>query len=191
MGYNEFQLLMIFWHIGLVDTFSVIKLCVNTGSQYVGIVLSSAAGNTSNLSPRNLLEPILGLSTGYQFVQAAATAVERKQRIATLALFLAASGGALTADPCTNAALGSAIASKISYMKRILARGGSMSKIQNYPKIIVESIKPLFWKLICILMEQNLLIIAKILLAICSKKIQPIVIYEAQHTKLKQFRLHV
>ena len=60
---------MIFWNLGLVDTFSVLKLCVNCGSQYMGVVLSSAAGNSSNLGVRSLLEPILGLGTSYQFVQ--------------------------------------------------------------------------------------------------------------------------
>ena len=121
---KEFQLLMIFWNLGLVDTFSVVKLCVNCGSQYMGVVLSSAAGNSSDLGITSLLEPILGLGTSYQFVQVAATAVERRQRIATLAAFFAASGGALTTDPKTNAAIGASVASKIGYMKAILTRGG-------------------------------------------------------------------
>ena len=49
--------------------------------------------NFSDIGPKVLLEPVLGLGTGYQFVKAAATAAERRQRIATLASFLAASGG--------------------------------------------------------------------------------------------------
>ena len=57
MNYQQFQLLMIFWQIGLVDTFNVLKLCVNCGSQYVGIVLSSAAGNFSDIGPKVFLEP--------------------------------------------------------------------------------------------------------------------------------------
>lgn len=77
MSYKEFQLLIIFWNLGLVDTFSAIKLCVNSGSQYLGVVLASAAGNSSSLSPRSLLEPIVGLGISYGFVQAAATAAER------------------------------------------------------------------------------------------------------------------
>jgi hypothetical protein len=81
MGYKEFQLLMIFWNLGLVDIFSVLKLCVNCGSQYAGIVLSSAAGNYSDLGITSLLEPILRLETSYQFVQAAATSAERHQRL--------------------------------------------------------------------------------------------------------------
>jgi hypothetical protein len=55
MGYKEFQLLMIFWNLGLVDTFSVVKLCVNCGSQYMGVVLSSAAGNSSDLGITSLI----------------------------------------------------------------------------------------------------------------------------------------
>jgi hypothetical protein len=138
MAYKEFQLLMIFWQLGLVDTFSVLKLCVNCGSQYVGIVLSSAAGNYSDLGITSLVEPILGLGTSYKFVKSAATTAERHQRIATLASFLAASGGALTTDPTTNAAIGAAVASNIGYMKAILARGGS-SQIQQY--ILTPSLK--------------------------------------------------
>ena len=121
---------MLFWNMGLVDTFSVIKLCINCGSQYASVVLSSAAGNFSDIGPKVLFEPVLGLGTGYQFVKAAATAAERRQRIATLASFLAASAGAVNTDPTTNAAIGSAVASKIAYMKGILARGGSLQRNQ-------------------------------------------------------------
>lgn len=138
MGYKEFQLLMLFWNLGLVDTFNVIKLCVNCGSQYMGIVLSSAAGNTSELGIKSALEPILGFGTSYQFVRTAATAVERRQRIATLASFLAASGGALTTDPTTNAAMGAAVASKIAYMKAILTRGGSQEIVEY---VLIPSLK--------------------------------------------------
>ena len=138
MGYKEFQVLMIFLNLGVVDTFSVLKLCVNCGSQYMGVVLASAAGNFSNIGPKVLLEPIMGFGTSYQFVQAAATTVEKRQRIATLASFLAASGGAFTTDPNTNAAIGGAVASKIGYMKAILARGGA-SQIEQY--ILAPSLK--------------------------------------------------
>ena len=85
MTYKEFQLLLLLWRMGLVNTFNVLKICANCGSQYMGIVLSSAAGNFSDIGPKVLLEPVLGLGTGYQFVKAAATAAERRQRIATLA----------------------------------------------------------------------------------------------------------
>jgi len=148
MTYQQFQILLLFWNMGFVDTFSVLKLCINCGSQYVGVVLSSAAGNFSDIGPKVLFEPILGLGTSYQFVKAAATAAERRQRIATLAYFLAASGGAVNTDPTTNAAIGAAVTSKIAYMKAILARGGSLQRNQYVlnPSLkdfltIVDSIK--------------------------------------------------
>ena len=78
--------------MGLVDTFSMLKICLNCGSQYMSIVGTAAVGNSSDLGIKTLLEPVLGLGTSYQFVRAAATAVERRQRIAPLASFLAASG---------------------------------------------------------------------------------------------------
>jgi len=78
MTYTQFQILMLFWNMGLVDTFSVIKLCINCGSQYVGVVLSSAAGNFSDIGPKVLFEPVLGLGTGYQFVKAASSAARTK-----------------------------------------------------------------------------------------------------------------
>ena len=61
MTYQQFQLLLIFWQMGLVDTFSVLKLCINCGSQYGGIVVTSAAGNFSEIGSKVLLEPVLGL----------------------------------------------------------------------------------------------------------------------------------
>jgi hypothetical protein len=104
----------------------------------MGVVLASAAGNYTDLGIKSLFEPILGLGTSYQFVRAAATAVERCQRIATLASFLAVSAGALTTDSTTNAAVGSAVASKIGYMKAILARGGQQ-EIMEY--VLIPSLK--------------------------------------------------
>ena len=139
MGPREFQLLMIFWQLGLVDTFSVIKLCVNGGSQYLGVILSSAAGNTTQLGVKTVLEPILGFGTSYQFIMAAANAVERRQRIAILASFLSASAGALTTDPTTNAAMGAAVASKIAYMKAILAARGGSQQLLEY--VLTPSLK--------------------------------------------------
>ena len=131
--------------MGVVDTFNVLKLFVNCGSQYVSIVLSSAAGNFTDIGPKVLLEPVLGLATGYQFVKAAATAAERRQRVATLASFLAASGGALSTDPTTNCVIGAAVTSKIGYMRAILARGGGSQHILNPSlkdfTIVVDSIK--------------------------------------------------
>jgi hypothetical protein len=139
MGPREFQLLMIFWQLGLVNTFNVLKLCVNGGSQYLGVILSSAAGNTTQLGVKTVLEPILGFGTSYQFIMAAANAVERRQRIATLASFLAASAGALTTDPTTNAAMGAAVASKIAYMKAILATRGGSQQLLEY--VLTPSLK--------------------------------------------------
>jgi hypothetical protein len=145
---TSLKLIFFFWQIGLVDTFSLIQFCINTGSQYGAIVIASAAGNFSDIGPKVLLEPVLGLGTGYHFIRAAKTAAERRDRIAILAAFLSTSASAVTTDPATNAAVGGAVASKIAYMRAILARGGS-SQIQQYiltPSlkdyvIIVDSIK--------------------------------------------------
>ena len=70
---------------------------------------------------------------------AAANAVERRQRIATLASFLSASAGALTTDPTTNAAMGGAVASKIAYMKEILAARGGSQQLLEY--VLTTSLK--------------------------------------------------
>lgn len=111
----------------------------------MAIVVGSTVGNPTSAS---LLEPILGLCTSYQYVRAAATAAERHKRIATLASFFAASGSAVTTDSSTSAAAGALVASKISYMKAILARGGStcISNIQRIPSsqhfaIILDSVR--------------------------------------------------
>jgi hypothetical protein len=69
MTYQQFHLLMIFWKVGLADTFNVLKLCVNCGSQYVGIVLASAVENFYEISRRVLLEPVFKLGMGYQFIK--------------------------------------------------------------------------------------------------------------------------
>ena len=46
---------------------------------------------------------------------------------ALVAAFLSTSGAsALTTDPATNAAVGGAVASKIAYMRAMLARGGGI-----------------------------------------------------------------
>ena len=127
MTYKEFQFLILLWKMGVVNTFNVLKICSNCGSQYMGIVLSSAAGNFSDIGPQVLLEPVFGLGTGIQYVAAAATIAEKRQRIATLAAFLATSAAAITTDPTTNAAVGGAVASKIGYMRAILTRGGGGS----------------------------------------------------------------
>lgn len=151
MTYKQFQFLMLLYKMGVVDTFNVLKICANCGSQYMGIVLSSAAGNFSDIGPKVLLEPVFGLGTGIQYVAAAVTIAEKRQRIATLAAFLAASTTAVTTDPTTNAAIGGAVASKIAYMRAILTRGGGSYNItkgiSSYSSslkdfaIIVDSIK--------------------------------------------------
>ena len=67
----------------------------------MGIVLSSAAGNFSDIGPKVLLEPVFGLGTGIQYVAAAVTIAEKRQRIATLAAFLAASTATVTINECS------------------------------------------------------------------------------------------
>ena len=54
MTYKEFQLLILLWEIGVVDTFNVLKICINGGVQYMGIVLPSAAGNFFAIGPKVL-----------------------------------------------------------------------------------------------------------------------------------------
>ena len=146
---TSLKLIFFFWQVGLVDTFSLIQFCINTGSQYGVIVIASAAGNFSDIGPKVLLEPVLGLGTGYHFIRAAKTAAERRARIATLAAFLSTSASAVTTDPATNAAVGGAVASKIAYMRAILTRGGGSSNIAKSISssslkefaIIVDSVK--------------------------------------------------
>lgn len=78
-----------------------------------------------------LLEPISCFVTSYQFIQAAKNVGERKVRICTLAAFLSTSlETAIQTDPSTNTALGAIIASKISYIKAILARRGGKKLIK-------------------------------------------------------------
>ena len=147
---TSLKLMLFFWQVGLVDTFSLIQFCINTGSQYGAIVAASAAGNFSEIGPKVLFEPITGLGTSYQFIRAAQTAAERRARIATLAAFLSTSGAsAITTDPATNAAVGGAVASKIAYMRAMLTRGGgsyniarsiSSSSLKEFA-IIVDSVK--------------------------------------------------
>ena len=94
------ELMLFFWQVGLVDTFSVIQFCINIGSQYVAIVAASAVGNFSDIGPKVLFEPIIGLGTSYQFIIAAQTAAEQRAYIATLKAFLSTSGAStVTIDP--------------------------------------------------------------------------------------------
>lgn len=71
------------------------------------------------------MEPVFGIGTRIQYVAAAGTFVEKRQRIATLAAFITTSTAAVTTDPATNAAEGSAVVAKIAYMRAIFTRGGS------------------------------------------------------------------
>ena len=63
--------MVFFWQVGLVNTFSLIQFCINTGSQYRAIVPASAAGNFSDIGPKVLVESIIGLGTSYQFIRTA------------------------------------------------------------------------------------------------------------------------
>ena len=96
--------MLLFWRLGYVSGMSFIQYTINLGAQYGG----SAAGSFADLGPKVLLEPLLGLGTGFQFIRAGATWRDRRSRAACLASFLATSGAALQADPATNAALGGA-----------------------------------------------------------------------------------
>jgi hypothetical protein len=137
---TSFKLMLFFWQVGLVDTFSLIQFCVNSGSQYGAIVVASAAGNFSDIGPKVLREPIIGLGTSFKFIRAAQTVAERRARIATLAAFLSTSGtSAVTTDPATNAAVGGAIASKIAYMRSILAARGGSQQLLEY--VLTPSLK--------------------------------------------------
>jgi len=71
MTTSSLRLMLFFWQAGLVDTFSLLQFFINTGSQYGTIVLASAGGNFSDIGPKVLFEPILGLGTSYQYIKAA------------------------------------------------------------------------------------------------------------------------
>ena len=51
--------MLFFWQVGLVDTFSLIQFCINTGSQYGAIVVASASGNFLILVQRFYLNQFL------------------------------------------------------------------------------------------------------------------------------------
>ena len=83
------KLMVLFYQLGMVDTFTFVQFCINSGAQYASIVLvisvlASASGNFSSISPKMLLEPITGLEISYQYIQAGKTVAERQARIATL-----------------------------------------------------------------------------------------------------------
>lgn len=148
------QALFFLWRIGFVDTYSFINLvgrqAFNGGAQYVAIVLGSAAGNYSSISPRVLLEPILGLGTTYQYVQTSKTVVGCRSQIAKFEVLMVSSSSLImTADPATNASLGGKIAAKIAFMNYILDTRGSFQFLefavkQNPELISFSSLKSEF-----------------------------------------------
>ncbi len=58
---TSLKIMFFFWQVGLVDTFSLIQFCINTGSQYGAIVVASAAGNFSDIGPKFYWNQLLGL----------------------------------------------------------------------------------------------------------------------------------
>ena len=80
-----------------------------------------------DIGPGVLLAPVKGLGTGYQYVQAAQGAMEKRARVATLASFMAMSGRATFTDPATNAAAGGTLASFIGHMKAVIEKSKNKS----------------------------------------------------------------
>ncbi len=107
MYFTSLKLLILMWQFGLVDTFTVVNLIYNAGTQYGSVVIAAMAdGNITNFSGI-LFEPIAGLGVSYQYVKAAQTVAERSARVATLAALLSASGAtAVGSTPVANAGLG-------------------------------------------------------------------------------------
>ena len=48
---TSLKLMLFFWQVGLVDTFSLIQFCINTGSQYVAIVVDSVKTPVLDIHP--------------------------------------------------------------------------------------------------------------------------------------------
>ena len=123
---TQFKIYLFLWNIGFLDSLTFLQMCWNGAAQYTSIVGASAAGNWSSISPLVLFEPINGLRISTRYILAGATRAEQRNRLATITGYLAASAGsAIQLDPATNIALGGTIASKIAYMKAVLARGGA------------------------------------------------------------------
>ena len=117
---NPLKIMILLWQIGIIDSLTLLQFCINCGAQYTGLTLGEAAGYMGDIGPGVLLAPVKGLGTGYQYVQAAQGAMEKRARIATLASFMAMSGRATLTDPATNAAAGGTIASFIGHMKSVI-----------------------------------------------------------------------
>jgi hypothetical protein len=82
------QLVLFFYQMGLINTFTLIQFYINSVTQYAAIVVASASGNSSSIGLKVLFEPITGFTTSYQFIKAAETLAERKIRIATVAALI-------------------------------------------------------------------------------------------------------
>lgn len=107
MYFTSLKLLILMWQFGLVDTFTVVNVLYNAGSQYGAIVIASMAdGNFTNF-PKILFEPIAGIGLSYQYIKMAQTAAERHARVATIAALLSTSGAtAVGSTPATNVGIG-------------------------------------------------------------------------------------
>jgi hypothetical protein len=71
------QLVLFFYQMGLINTFALIKFCVNSGTQYAAIVVASSSGNFFSIGLKVLFEPITGFTTSYHFIKAAAQASDK------------------------------------------------------------------------------------------------------------------
>lgn len=119
---NSLKIMIMLWQVGITDSLTLLQFYINCGAQYTGLTIGEAAGYTGDIGPGVLLAPVKGLGIGYQYVQAAQGALEKRARIATLASFMAMSGRATLTDPATNAAAGGTIASFIGHMKSVIEK---------------------------------------------------------------------
>lgn len=60
------ETILLFWQLLLVDTFG--QSWIKIGSEYEAILVTVAARNFFKISPKVLLESVLGLGTSYQFI---------------------------------------------------------------------------------------------------------------------------
>lgn len=127
---SSLRIILLLWQLEVVDTFTMLQFFVNAGSQYFSIVGASAAGNFSEINPRILLEPVVGLRTAVKFIQTG-HASERYIRIATVASLLSSSATTISRDPASNMALGAVISAEINHMRRIIAQRRGATGIQD------------------------------------------------------------
>lgn len=125
---------IIYWKLGYIDALTLARICINAGSQYIAIVTASAVGSASDVSPKLLLKPILGLATGIRYIILADTAGERSLRILNFVSLLSTSViSALTTDPATNGGIGATIAANIGFWTILnTPRGGGGVQVVNY-----------------------------------------------------------